>query len=124
MFFRKTALPDPPFEACWKLMGDAVLMNHFLGSRNRIHALKKPLAAYAFTGKNLSSLPPIERNQWYNEIKYPPKWIRPFVVMCHRIRKLIHGAYQKHLMEVELFETEKNRKKYTIVDLKRIWPGP
>jgi len=122
MFFRKTALPNPPFEARWKLIGDAVLMNHFLRTRNKIHALKKPLAAYAFTGRNLSSLPPVERNLWYKELKYPPKWIRLFVVLTHRIRRLYHGAYQKRLGDVELFETERERVKYAKGDFKNIWP--
>ena len=70
MFFRKRCLPTPPLDPQWKVIGDAVLMEHFLVNRKKLHACRLPLAAYAFTGQNLSADKNCkELEQWWAETR-------------------------------------------------------
>lgn len=95
MFFKRSVLPAPPMDPKWKVIGDAVLMDYFLGSRKKIHACRELLSTYAFTGKNLSAdKSNNEHERWIGECGWPPAGFRPFVVAVNRIRRLMHGAYR------------------------------
>jgi len=107
MFFRKSALPSPPLDPRWKVISDAVLMDYFLHSKKKIVACGQLLAAYSFTGKNLSANPTNrEHAVWMQEMKWPPLWLRAFVVMNNRIRRLAHGAYAFFIIHEGLFTRE------------------
>jgi glycosyltransferase involved in cell wall biosynthesis len=109
MFFKRTTLPNPPFDPRWRIIGDAILVDYFLQKRFRIVACKKLLSAYAFTGVNLSadhrSKPEI--SQWWDELRWPPKYFRLPCVLWHRFRRFFAGAYWKKNVETALF-TKKN----------------
>ena len=107
MFFKRSALPSPPLDPRWKVIGDAVLMDHFLGSGKKIRACGDLLSAYAFTGRNLSANPAHnEHAKWLEEAKWPPGFLRPLVVLQNRLRRMAHGAYGSFRVEAGLFSPD------------------
>jgi glycosyltransferase involved in cell wall biosynthesis len=108
MFFKRTTLPSPPLDTRWRIIGDAILVDYFLQKRFRIVACKKLLSAYAFTGVNLSAdRPGSEISQWWDELRWPPKYFRLPCVLWHRFRRFFAGAYWKKNVKTALF-TRKN----------------
>ena len=104
MFFKRSALPSPPLDPRWKVIGDAVLMDHFLGAGKQIRACGDLLSAYAFTGENLSADPAHnEHTKWLEEAKWPPGFLRPLVVLQNRLRRMAHLAYGSFRVEAGLF---------------------
>jgi glycosyltransferase involved in cell wall biosynthesis len=103
MFFKKSSLPNPPLNPRWKVISDAVLMEHFLVNRKNIHACRLPLAAYAFTGQNLSADKNCkELDQWWAETRRPPRALRPFVILHNRLRRFLAGAYQNFQLDTKI----------------------
>jgi glycosyltransferase involved in cell wall biosynthesis len=103
MFFKKSSLPNPPLNPRWKVVSDAVLMEYFLLSRKNIHACRLPLAAYAFTGQNLSADKNCkELEQWWAETRCPPRALKRLVVIQNRFRRLLAGAYQNFQLNTKI----------------------
>jgi glycosyltransferase involved in cell wall biosynthesis len=103
MFFKKSALPNPPLNPRWKVLSDAVLMEYFLLSKKTIHACRLPLAAYAFTGQNLSADKNCkELDQWWAETRWPPRALKPLVIIYNRFRRLLAGAYQNFELNAKI----------------------
>jgi hypothetical protein len=103
MFFKKSSLPNPPLNPRWKVISDAVLMEHFLVNRKNIHACRLPLAAYAFTGQNLSADKNCnELQQWWAETRCPPRALKRLVVIQNRFRRLLAGAYQNFQLNTKI----------------------
>lgn len=105
MFFKRAALPDPPLDPRWRVISDAVLMDHFLSSGKRIVACRELLSAYAFTGKNLSAEPSGELERWWAETCRPSRLFQPYVVVLHRIRRYMCHAYRSRHVETALWKT-------------------
>lgn len=126
MFFKPSALPDPPLDPKWNVIGDAVLMDHFLGSRKRIHSCGELLSAYAFTGANLSANPAHDEHaSWMNEVKWPPGFLRPLVVLHNRLRRMVHGAYGSFPVKAGLFTHESFASRTsTRASVPGKWPNP
>ena len=107
MFFNKSTLPSPPLNPRWKVISDTILMDYWLGARKRIMAIGDPLSVYSFTGSNLSGNPDHgEHARWLGELGFPPLAIRPLVVLAHRIRRMLHGAYGQFAIDVGLYTRE------------------
>jgi len=128
MFFRRSALPSPPLDPQWKVIGDAVLMDHFLSSGKRVVACKQPLAAYAFTGSNLSANPSHgEHERWLAMDGGLPEWARLArfgVVGMHRLRRLWHGAYGAFEVDSGLYTADSGQvRKRMAARLRGRWPG-
>jgi glycosyltransferase involved in cell wall biosynthesis len=88
MFFKKSSLPSPPLDPRWKVISDAILIEHFLLNKKHIHACSIPFSAYAFTGQNLSAQKDYnEHEQWREETLWPPKILKPFVILHNRLRR-------------------------------------
>ncbi len=122
MFFKKSSLPNPPLNPRWKVISDAVLMEHFLVNRKNIHACRLPLAAYAFTGQNLSADKNCnELEQWWAETRWPPRALKPFIVIYNRFRRLLAGAYQNFQLNTKIhtFSGYKSLKK----SVSGLWPS-
>lgn len=103
MFFKKSALPNPPLNPRWKVVSDAVLMEHFLVNRKTIHACQLPLAAYTFTGQNLSADKNYnELEQWWAETRWPPRALKPLIVIHNRLRRVLAGAYQSFQLNTKI----------------------
>jgi glycosyltransferase involved in cell wall biosynthesis len=103
MFFKKSALPNLPLNPRWKVISDAVLMEYFLTRGKNIHACQLPLAAYAFTGQNLSADKNCnELEQWWEETRWPPRALKPLVVIHNRFRRVLAGAYQSFQLNTKI----------------------
>lgn len=105
MFFRKELFPSRGLETRWRIISDALLMNQFLRSRKCLVTLRKPLAAYHFTGSNLSerSRADAELRAWWAETRFPPRWTRPIVVAFHRLARLAAGSFRRRLAEIHIY---------------------
>jgi hypothetical protein len=103
-FFKRSALPNPAFEKRWKIIGDAVLVDHLINKKKKFFCLKRPLSSYMLTGENLSlAAPGAELPAWHKELGFPPRWVRPFVILHHRIRRLLAGAYQTQKVALKIY---------------------
>ena len=103
-FFKRSALPTPAFEKRWKIIGDAVLIDHLMNKRRKFFCLKRPLSSYMLTGENLSlAAPGAELPAWHGELGFPPRWVRPVVILHHRIRRLLAGAYQSQKVAIKIY---------------------
>ena len=103
-FFKRSALPNPVFEKRWKIIGDAVLVDHLVNTKKKFYCLKKPLSSYMITGENLSlATPGAELPVWHRELGFPPRWIRPLVILHHRLRRLLADAYQIQKVTLKIY---------------------
>jgi len=103
-FFKRAALPAPAFEKRWKIIGDAVLVDHLINKKRKFCCLKRPLSSYMITGENLSlAAPGAELPVWHREVGFPPRWARPFVILHHRLRRLLAGAYQAQKVALKIY---------------------
>ena len=103
-FFKRSALPNPAFEKRWKIIGDAVLVDHLINKKKKFFCLKRPLSSYMLTGENLSlAAPGAELPAWHGELGFPPRWVRPLVILHHRIRRLLAGAYQSQKVAIKIY---------------------
>jgi hypothetical protein len=105
MFFRPSALPSPPLDSRWKVIGDGVLMVYFLSKRKVIYSCRELFSAYAFTGVNLSEdrVAQEEFGRWWREDGWPPRFSRVFVVFLNRLRRMWHGAYRTFDVDIALY---------------------
>ena len=121
MFFKKSSLPSPPLDPRWKVISDAILMEHFLLNKKHIHACSIPFSAYAFTGQNLSAQKDYnEHKQWREETLWPPKILKPFVVLHNRLRRLFSGSYQLFRINTKIHTS--SGVKPIIARLSGLWP--
>jgi len=111
MFFKKSALPNPPLDPQWKVISDAVLMDRWLREGRKIHACGNPLSCYTFTGSNLSAgrLGAQEHERWLGESGLRAKWRKPGIVMLHRFRRLMHRAYERFSVSLDYHAPEGRR---------------
>jgi len=115
MFFRRRALPDPPLDPTRRIISDAILMDHFLGSGKRILSCREVLSTYAFTGVNLSAqATQTEHASWLKELALPPAWLRWPVVLIHRVRRLLHGAYGRFPIDSGIYTRDSLEKRVPI----------
>jgi glycosyltransferase involved in cell wall biosynthesis len=104
MFFRKEALPSPPLDPRWRVIGDAVLMDWFLRSGKKVISSRRSYACYSFTGQNLSAVRSCtEHEDWMKELGFPPPSLTHIVKVFHRIRCLFAGAYRRATVDVRVY---------------------
>ena len=121
MFFKKSSLPSPPLDQRWKVISDAILMEHFLLSKKHIHACSIPFSAYAFTGQNLSAQKDYnEHEQWRAETLWLPKILKPFFILNNRLRRLFSGSYQLFRINTKIHTS--SGVKPIIARLSGLWP--
>jgi len=121
MFFKKSSLPSPPLVPRWKVISDDILMEHFLLSKKHIHACSIPFSAYAFTGQNLSAQNNYnELENWRTETRWPPKILKPFVILHNRLRRLFSGSYQLFRINTKIHTS--SGVKPIMARLSGLWP--
>ena len=121
MFFKKSSLSSPPLDPRWKVVSDAILMEHFLLSKKNIHTCRLPLATYAHTGQNLSADKCCnELEQWWAETRWPPRALKPLVVIQNRFRRLLSGAYQNFQLNTKIHTS--TGYKYLRGSVSGLWP--
>ena len=121
MFFKKSSLPSPPLNPRWKVISDAILMEHFLLSKKHIHACSILFSAYTFTGQNLSAQKDYnELEHWRTETRWPPKILKPFVILHNRLRRLFSGSYQLFRINTKIHTS--SGVKPIMARLSGLWP--
>ncbi len=118
MFFRRRLVEDGfLFETRWKTIGDAVWVERLLQAGIKMAVLPEPLATFTFTGDNLgsSALSEEEVRAWRSEAGSQPAWPRAFIVLAHRLRKAMAGAYRRRRVEVAVFTKDSPDQRQRIV---------
>jgi glycosyltransferase involved in cell wall biosynthesis len=94
------------FDTAWRSIGDAEWVARLLKNGLRAKSCGKLLASYAFTGVNTSESPAAfaEGMRWMAQPDAPSTMWRLPVVLWHRGRKLLAGAYRKRTLTYALYE--------------------
>jgi glycosyltransferase involved in cell wall biosynthesis len=106
MFFRRSLVERGLlFDISWRINGDAIWVKRLLDEKMTTAVLRKPLAVYTFTGENLSENQRAvdESRRMRNLPNSPPAWLKVPVLVHHRLKKLLAGAYQSHSCEVSVY---------------------
>jgi glycosyltransferase involved in cell wall biosynthesis len=88
-----------------KIAGDQYWVFQLLKSGIKMGVLQKPLSIFAFTGSNLSHTAGAgdERFGWLPGEEKPSRWLRPLVVVWHRLRKFVAGAYRWRTVTLKIY---------------------
>jgi glycosyltransferase involved in cell wall biosynthesis len=92
-------------DSAWKTIADGVWVAAMLKARIPMAVLNEPLAAFTILESNLGQTA-VARNEcqrWREAEAAPPSWLRVPVVLLHRLRKFLHGAYAIRRVETELY---------------------
>lgn len=105
-FFRRTLLERGFFfPQEWKTIGDAAWVDQLLKNGVRMATLPEPLAVFTLTGENLgaSATSDSEIQRFQGEQSGGMKFKRAWVILLHRIRKALAGAYKHRQVEIDIF---------------------
>lgn len=89
----------------WKAIADAIWVADMMKEGIRMAVLNEPLSAFTITEHNLgqTSLAFTEMKRWRESSGNSQQWMRIPVIILHRVRKLLAGAYAVRRLKVELF---------------------
>ena len=127
MFFRRRLMKGAElFDPQWKIIGDAVLVDQWIGQGLRIKTLGEPLSCYSITGVNLSLDNKVnkEHDRWLQELSGPPLWMRWPTVYHHRLRRLWAGGYRKRKLQTAVFTHRSPSVRVHAVSEKLGWSWP
>src|SRR5947208_598107 len=82
---------------CWQtIAGDQAWVFGLLKAGVKMGVLPEPVSVFTFTGANLSysAAAVDEKFGWLPTEERPNRWLTPLVVLSHRVRKLLAGAYR------------------------------
>jgi N-acetylglucosaminyldiphosphoundecaprenol N-acetyl-beta-D-mannosaminyltransferase len=105
-FYRRSIIEKGGvFDTGWRSIGDAEWMARMLKSGIQVKACGELLSAYAFTGQNTSAslVAAQEQERWELSHDAPPQWLTLPVVLIHRLRKMLAGAYRKRTVTYALY---------------------
>ena len=105
-FFRRSVLERGfYFDSSLKDVGDAVWVEKILSARIPMATLPFPLAIFAFTGKNRSAFAFAQQEGAARKADLGSFGTlqRSAIVLAHRIRKALAGAYQQRRVEIDVF---------------------
>jgi glycosyltransferase involved in cell wall biosynthesis len=124
-FFRRELLDRGfYFDTHWKTIGDALWIEKLLRSNITMAAIPKPLAVFALTGKNLgdTSLSRSEAIDWKGGKEN--RLISAGVILLHRLRKALAGAYRRRAVQIDIFTLESpgKRRRFMANDVGFRWP--
>jgi len=106
MFFRRRLFEQGMFfDTRWRAIGDAEWVYRALKQGAAIGIVNKPLAAFAFTEKNLGSAKHAlsEAREWRVQMGTLSNRLRPVLKLQHWLRKLLAGAYRKRILSTSLY---------------------
>jgi glycosyltransferase involved in cell wall biosynthesis len=126
-FFRRHLVDaGHAFPTHLKIAGDQYWTFQLLKAGVRMDVLREPLSVFTFTGSNLShsAAAEVERFGWLPEGEKPNRWITPVVVLWHRLRKLLAGAYRRRNVTVEIYTQDQSdrRRKISSSHVGFRWP--
>jgi glycosyltransferase involved in cell wall biosynthesis len=113
------------FPSHLKIAGDQYWVFQLLKSGIKMGVLQKPLSVFTFTGSNLSHTAGAgdERFGWLPAEEKPSRWLRPLVVVWHRLRKFVAGAYRWRTVTLEIYtqdQPDRRRKISSLIGFR--WP--
>jgi len=125
-FFRRRLVDTGHlFPSHLKIAGDQYWVFQLLKSGIKMGVLQNPLSVFTFTGSNLSHTAGAgdERFGWLPGEEKPSRWLRPLVVVWHRLRKFLAGAYRWRTVTLEIYtrdQFDRRRKISSLVGFR--WP--
>lgn len=125
-FYRKGILTGAGcFDTRWRSIGDAEWMERVLKSGAVVRSCRRPLAAFAFTGRNTSESPLAkqEGREWRRGGDAPPAWMRITAILSHRCRKFVAGAYFSRSMNYAIHRGTKGRTLFHAAGIGWDWPS-
>ena len=113
------------FDTTWRAIGDAEWMARLMKLGMNIGACGRLLAAFAFTGRNTSESPLAHREAslWRELPNAPMPWLKWPVILHHRVRKFLAGAYRRRDVTYDLHVKEGGRRSHTVKGVHWNWPG-
>lgn len=105
-FVRRSVIDRGLFlDTRWKTIADGVWVAEMLRASLPMAVLPEPLSAFTILEENLgqSTLAFDEKRRWQQEKGVPPAWLRLPVILRHRIRKLLSGAYAMRKISTALY---------------------
>ena len=89
----------------WTTIADAVWITDLLKAKIPMAVLNEPLSAATISDHSLgqTSLAAMEARRWQEEMFVGMPWMRSFVVLRHRMRKLRRGAYCPRKVSARLY---------------------
>jgi glycosyltransferase involved in cell wall biosynthesis len=104
-FFRRRLLQRGfYFDPQWKSIGDGVWIEKLLRAKVTMATIPQPLAVFTQTGQNLgaTAISRLEALRWRGAARFS-KFQFAMVVIRHRLRKALAGAYLLRRVKVEIF---------------------
>jgi len=88
----------------FRVIADAVWVAAMLQAKLKMAVLNEPLSGFTFTGSNLgqTKLSWEESVNWRKKMD-APMWLKVPVILLHRIRKALGGAYVRPDLEIEVY---------------------
>lgn len=113
--------------AGWRVAGDAAWSLELIKRKTRFHMLPRYLAAFVDTGENLS-LHPQAASEALRLAQQAPlwaRWLRPMIILTHRLRKWRSGAYRLRPFDYRIFtlQSPRTRKHFSAPSPQQTWPG-
>ena len=105
-FFRRSVVERGLlFNTEFKAIGDAVWVYTLLTNGVPMAVLPEPLAVFTFTGENLGAAEKSHKEmiQWRKSQNAPPAFLRLPVILLHRLRKFLAGAYFPRPCAIEIY---------------------
>lgn len=105
-FYRKEAVAAAgPIDASRRVIADAVWVSSLLASGTTYRTIPEPLAAFTFTGDNLSDNAQAlaELDEWRGSAPFLYRICSRPAQLLHWLRKLFAGAYASRLVDCRIF---------------------
>ena len=128
MFFRRGLLDRGfYFDPALKDVGDRVWVEELLRNNVKMATMARPLAIFAFTGENRSAMAYAGREAASRRGSAGSgAWLqRRFLIVAHRIRKAMAGAYRRRRVEIDIFtlKSPDRRQRRVGVKVGFSWPS-
>jgi hypothetical protein len=129
-FFRRRVLEQGHWlDPSWKSIGDAIWMYGMLKAGLRAAVCPQLMSIFTLTGANLSTDDPVseqEKERWLAQPDAPARFLRPWSIASHRIRKLLAGAYCKRTFDYDIYtlDSPSRRVRFTVEGVSGTWKRP
>jgi polysaccharide pyruvyl transferase WcaK-like protein/glycosyltransferase involved in cell wall biosynthesis len=110
-FVRRRVLEDGHFlQSRWKTIADAVWIEELLEAGYQAAVMNEPMAVFCMLGSNLgqSETHFHERKNWEIERGQISWWNRKLIIINHRLKKLLKGAYYVRNAPISVFTEGSN----------------
>lgn len=117
-FFRRGVVERGlSYKSDWRVVGDAALVLSWLDAGLKMAAIRRPLAVFTFTGANKGrGKVAKEEGSLFRGQGGQQRLAQPSVVAaCHRIRKLLAGAYRRRDLSIDVFTLSSPERRQNIV---------